>query len=180
MFSFLARLQHRLFGPRPEDVDDAIEDPVDPMPFLRPRPPGCLAAFVALPIDHTTDGIDGHGSPWNTFFEIRCPCQSAEHYVLGHYLTNPPFGVVFVSPLALECKACGKVEELFDTDVHGYDGKLFGKGRLRGTCERTKFKCSTCGVKPFATIAGFEHGAEGVYDDDDRLRPDAQDYFHWF
>src|SRR5579862_1660403 len=127
------------------------------------------------------DNLDGHGSPWNTFFEIRCTCGGTKHFVLGHYVMNPPYGEVFVSPLALECKACGKIKELLDTDAHGYDGKICGKGHcIRGHGERTRFRCPTCGTQPFATISRFEYGAEGVYNDDDLFRRDAQDVFDWF
>jgi hypothetical protein len=156
MASLFKKLRHRLFGPR-------LADPEDPMPYLHPRPPECLAGFITTPTDRPMDNLDGHGSPWNTFFEIRCNCGGMNHYVLGYYVTNPPFGEVFVSPLALECQACGKVLELFDSDIHGYNGKLCGKGDcIRGKGERTKFKCPTCGTQPFATIARFQHGAEGV------------------
>ena len=174
MISLFKKLQHRLFGPLPADPDD-------PMPYLRARPPECLAGFVATPIDRAMDNLDGHGSRWNTFFEIRCACGSSDHLVLGYYVINWRNKEVFVGPLALECGSCNKVTELLDTAINGYNGKLCGGGTtLRGSGPRAKFKCGTCGVQPFATIVRFEYGAEGVYDDDDFFRRDAQDVFDWF
>ena len=77
-------------------------------------------------------------------FALSCKCGGSTRYVHGYRWTNPDFNnaIVFLSPLVLECSACGKMTDLLDTDVHGYDGELgHGTTTVRGEGERVVFEC---------------------------------------
>src|SRR4051812_34115461 len=115
--------------------DDHNEDDEDTAALARLRqaearlhstPPRCLAGFTATPTTLPDVGFDGHGPNINKIYPPACPCGHDRFRPLGHPVNNR--GVdLFVSPLTLECAACGKVTELIDTDQHGYDAE-FGHG----------------------------------------------------
>src|SRR5438067_9820932 len=112
--------------------------------YFRSHPPQCVAGFTARPTELPGVQFDGHVStseltveppPGVTIegpehvrpiFALSCRCGGGRHYIHGYRRTNPDFhnAVVFLSPIVLECAACGQTTDLLDTDVHGYDAKL--------------------------------------------------------
>jgi hypothetical protein len=168
--------------------------------YYRSHPPRCIAAFKAQPVEMPGVAFDGHASPSqlsagvpgvkiqgpehvNPVFWLRCTCGCDSHFVLGHYWRNPDYGnvLVFVSPLALRCSACGKVSELLDTAIHGYDPEVGGiSATYRGEGEQAEFACDKCGPRQFQVFARFEypdHLAAAHFDD---YRGRWQDLFSWF
>jgi hypothetical protein len=147
---------------------------------LRNTPPRCLAGFKVEPATLANVSFDGHGSDLNKVYKLSCTCGRDRFQVLGHHVSNQGHEV-FVSPLALECTACGKVTELIDTDEHGYDAELgHGSATIRGKGERTHFACDKCGVQPMTAYARFEHSGEELADSFLEEYPNTQDYFSWF
>ena len=71
-----------------------------------------------------------------------------QHYFQGYLWNNPDFdnSRVFLSPLTFECLACGKVTELFDSGIHGYDVELcHGATTMRGEGKLAVYECDECG-----------------------------------
>ena len=148
---------------------------------LRKTPPRCLDGFKIEPTELNDVAFDGHGSDFNKVYKLACACGHDRFRVLGHHLKNDRGRAIFVSPLALECAACGKLTELIDTDQHGHDAEL-GHGGLtiRGEGPRTPYACAKCGVRPMTAYARFEHSGEELADSFLELFPDAHNYFSWF
>src|SRR5579883_1993364 len=158
---------------------------MDQAGYFRSHPPRCIAGFTARPVELPGVEFDGHPSMSRLNFEpppgvtidapehstplfaLSCRCGNGRHYVHGYRWTNPTcHTVVFLSPLVLECAACGKMTDLLDTDVHGYDAEL-GHGtataRARGT--PVVFECPTCGRLPLETVVRFEY-PDDLFDGD--------------
>ena len=146
------------------------------------HPPRCLAAFIAESTHLPGVEFDGHGEELNTAFRLACSCGRREHRVLGYYWHNPDFQVeVFLSPLALRCDACGTVEELIDTAIHGYDGEYAGMpATMRGEGERSEYACAACGPQPFEIYVRFEYPDDLFEDEDEEIRGREHDLFTWF
>src|SRR5437870_383267 len=88
----------------------------------------------------------------NTVFELTCSCGAAQHFIHGYQWQNPDYGdaKVFLSPLILECAACGKKTDLFDSDIHGSDAEHgYGSSTVRGEGEKKLYTCDKCGQQPF-------------------------------
>lgn len=151
--------------------------------YFSTHPPRCLMEFVIAPAHLEGVAFDGHGEELNTIFSVSCSCGHNRHFILGHYWRNPAYKnvLVFVSPLALRCEACGEITELIDTDVHGYDSELGnGSCTMRGKGRRDEFKCEECGVHPFNVYARFEYPDDLFTDDFQDFRGREQDLFTWF
>jgi hypothetical protein len=169
--------------------DDEIDDDGDDAALARIRaaeerirstPPRCLEGFALRPSRLKGVVFDGHGEPLNKVYQLACACGHDRFRVLGHHVMNQRTPV-FVSPLALECAACGKLTELIDTDVHGYDAELgHGSATIRGTGPRTPFACDTCGVRPMTAHARFEHSSETLEDSTGAFSGNEQNLFTWF
>lgn len=148
---------------------------------LRKTPPRCVAGFKVEPATLANVAFDGHGSDLNKVYKLSCTCGHGSFRVLGHHLKNNRGDDIFVSPLGLECAACGKVTELIDTGEHGYDAELgHGSATIRGEGPRTHFACDKCGVRPMTAFVRFEHSGEELADSFLEEFPDSQDYFSWF
>ena len=144
-------------------------------------PPRCLAGFTVKPAKLKGVAFDGHGSSLNKVYHLACACGHDRFRVLGHHTNNGRGDDIFVSPLALECAACGKLTELIDTDQHGYNAELDGSSStIRGEGERTPFACDTCGVRPMTAYARFEHSGEELADSFLETYPNPHDFFSWF
>ena len=172
-------------GPDDEALDDEDESAIARLREAEERllttPPRCLAGFRAEPATLTGVAFDGHGSDRNKVYRLSCPCGHDRFRVLGHFLRSDRGTDLFVSPLALECAACGKVTELIDTDRHGYDAELgHGSATLRGDGPRTHYPCDKCGVRPMTAYARFEHSGEELADSFIEEFPNTQEYFSWF
>ena len=170
------------------------------MAYYWSHPPRCLAGFKAQPVEMPGVVFDGHasgsqldpGTPGvkiegagtlNTVFWLHCVCGNDSHFVLGHYWQNPDYDneLVFVSPLALRCSTCGKVTELFDSDIHGYDSEVGGmSANYRGEGERTEFACDKCGPRQVQVFARFEYPDDLMGPEYDEYRGREQDLFSWF
>jgi hypothetical protein len=172
----------------------------DHLAFFRTHPPRCIAGFRAQPVEMPNVTFDGHASPpqldteapgvriegcehTNPVFWLFCSCGCNSHFVLGHYWRNPDYRneLVFLSPLALRCSACGKITELFDTAIHGYDAESGGiSACCRGEGERTEFACETCGPQQLQVFARFEYPDDLLGPDSEQYRGREQDLFSWF
>jgi hypothetical protein len=147
---------------------------------LRNTPPRCLAGFKVEPATLSNVVLDGHGSANNKIYKLACACGHERFRVLGHP-RNVRGHALFVSPLALDCAACGTVTELIDTDQHGYDAELgHGSTTLRGEGPRTHYACNECGVRPMIAYARFEHSGGELEDSFMDRFPNTHDYFSWF
>ena len=117
---------------------------MDPSSHFLSHPPRCIAGFTVRPAELPGLEIDGHVWTSQPNFEVRqgvtidapehtnplfalsCRCGSNRLYVHCHRWANPAFHneVVTLSPIDLECAACGTTTPLLDTDAHGYDAEL--------------------------------------------------------
>jgi len=126
--------------------------------------------------------FDGHGEEINTLFQLKCSCGHSRSRVLGHYWRNPDYGnlIVFIGPVALRCDLCGRVAELIDTDIHGYDAEC-GHGSVtnRGQGERAEFKCEKCGASSMEVSIRFEYPDDLFSDDFKKFHGRQQDLFSW-
>ena len=146
------------------------------------HPPRCISGFAVerAYLDDVT--FDGHGEEINTVFRLNCRCGCGEFYFLGYYWRNPHYNVVvFVGPLALRCKSCGKVTELIDTAIHGYDGEWgYKTSNVRREGERAEYRCDKCGSSSMEVFVRFEYPDDLFDDDFEGFRGREQDLFTWF
>ena len=150
--------------------------------FLQNHPPRCLDNYITTPYDGKVVVIDGHGTEWNTFFQLQCSCGGKTHSVLGHYWENPESGAVFfIGPIATRCSTCGVVNELFDIKIHGYDAELgYGCFSERGEGDKSTFECSGTTETSFVLIARFEY-TDDLFDDDfNEAKGIEKELFTWF
>src|SRR5688500_14258299 len=121
------------------------------------------------------------GEQFGTCFWLGCPCGCREAAVLG-YPTVVRGEVVILSPLALECSACNRVTEIFDSDLHGYDPEVCGEPRgMRGSGERQRYRCTACGHGLGEAVASFGfNDPEGLGSLPEGLAGREQDTFDWF
>jgi hypothetical protein len=168
--------------------------------YYQTHPPRCISGFNPRPVTLRDANWEGHASPSqldttvagvkiegaehvNPVFWLHCACGCNSHLVLGHYWRNRDYHdvLVFVSPLALTCSACGKVTELFDSDKHGYDAEIGAiPTNYRGTGPRSEFACKRCGPREFQVFARFEYSEDLLGRSDDDYRGREQDLFSWF
>lgn len=164
---------------------------MDQAKYFRTHPPRCIASFAAAPVTLPDFAFEGHSPASgpiegpqviNTAFSIACKCGCSSHYVHGYRWANPERdnAVLFLSPLVLECSACGKTSSLLDTDVHGYDGEQGCSATARGLGEPKVFECSHCGSEPFGTCVRFEYDGELFAQKVTGYRGREQDLFSWF
>jgi len=176
------------------------EDGAGQLAYYLKHPPRCVSGFTLRPVTLSDVSWDGHASPSqlnttvegvqiegtehvNPVFWLHCTCGCDSHLVLGHYWRNPDYHdfLVFVSPLALTCCACGKVTELFDSDNHGYDAEIGAiASNHRGTGKRSEFACKRCGPQGFQLFARFEYPDDRLAQSGDEFRGREQDLFSWF
>jgi hypothetical protein len=119
----------------------------------------------------------------NPVFALACTCGGRRHYVHGYRWINADFhnAVVFLSPLVLECAACGKMTDLLDSDAHGYDAELgHGSASARAEGDRVVFECPKCGRQPFEAFARFEYPDDLFDGDFPEFAGREQDLFTWF
>lgn len=174
---------------------------MDQASYFRNHPPRCIAGFVAHPTELEGVEFDGHGSVsrlkieappgvtidgpehTNPVFSLACQCGGGQHYVHGYRWANPDFRnvVVFLSPLVLECTACGRRTDLLDTDVHGYDGELeHGSATARALGDPAVFDCPSCGRQPLEAYVRFEYPDDLFDGDFPEFEGREQDLFTWF
>ncbi|MCP4249663.1 MAG: hypothetical protein GY778_21695 [bacterium] len=176
-------------------------EPMDQAAYYRSHPPRCIAGFSARPAESPGVESDGHASPSqldvdpppgvtiegpeysNPAFALFCRCGGSRHYVHGYRWINRDYrnAVVFLSPLVLECAACGSMTDLIDTDVHGYDAELgLGSTTARGLGDPVVFECPRCGRQPLETLVQFEYPDDLFGDDFRDFAGRQQDLFTWF
>ena len=174
---------------------------MDQADYFRNHPPRCVAGFTAQPTDLPEVQFDGHVSMSqvqfdeapgvtidapehvNPVFALACPCGGSRHYVHGYRWINPEYhnAIVFLSPLVLECAACGRTTDLLDTDLHGYDAELGGiVATVRGEGERAVYECPKCGRQPLDVYARFEYPDDLFDGDFPEFAGREQDLFTWF
>jgi hypothetical protein len=174
---------------------------MDPASYFRSHPPRCIAGFTARPTELPGVEFDGHGSMsqlkfdvppgvrieapehFNPIFALSCRCRGDRHYVHAYHWINPnyPGDVIILSPLVLECAACGRMTDLIDTDLHGYDAELgHGSATVRAEGERAVFECPTCGRQPLEAYVRFEY-SDSLFDRDYLgFTGREQELFSWF
>jgi hypothetical protein len=174
---------------------------MDQSNYFRNHRPRCISGFTFRPAQLPGMEFDGHVSMsqinWeipsdviieapehiNLIFALSCQCGGTRHYVHGYRWTNPDFhnAIVFLSPLVLECSDCGKMNDLLDTDIHGYDGELgHGTATTRAKGDRAVFECPTCGRQPLETFVRFEYPDDLFEGDFPEFAGREQDLFTWF
>jgi hypothetical protein len=88
--------------------------------FYRSHPPAVLKGLQAKAIELPEWTFDGHGEPVNAIFELTCACGSRSFSVWawrdGDELPD--------SPVSLACSGCDAEYDVFDANVHGYDGVM--------------------------------------------------------
>jgi hypothetical protein len=89
--------------------------------------------------------------------------------------------LVFLSPLAARCEACGRITELIDTNRHGYDAEIGALvATMRGEGDRVEHECKECGRKPLRLWARFEYSRD-LFDRGIReFHGREQELFSWF
>ena len=174
---------------------------MDQAGYFRSHPPRCITGFNAQPTELPDVQFDGHASASqvninvpgvkiegpehvNPVFALSCSCGADRHYVRGYQWTNPDFNNarVLLSPLTLECVSCGKVTDLLDTEIHGYDAELgAGSATVRAEGEKVVYECDQCGRQAFEVYVRFEYPDdlffEGEFED---FAGHEQDLFTWF
>jgi hypothetical protein len=174
---------------------------MNPADYFSSHPPRCIAEFVARPTDLPGVQLDGHASMSqrtfqapadvtisapehiNLVFALSCQCGGSRHFVHGYRWTNPDVhnAVVFLSPLSLECAACGKKSDLFDADIHGHDAELgYGTPTVRGEGSRAVSECPTCGRQPLEAFVRFEYPDDLLGGHYSSFAGREQDLFTWF
>jgi hypothetical protein len=147
--------------------------------YYQSHPPRCVRGFSATPMEFPQTKFDGHGEDLNPAFALACHCGSTQHRVAG-YKVSTPEGSIFLSPLALECQACGKHSALLDTDEYGYDAELgHGSSTLRMEGELRHFQCQACSSDRLSVFMRFEYPPDlfdGSFDDTGR---EKEDLFSW-
>jgi len=157
---------------------------MDQVSYFRSHPPRCIAGFTSTPVTLPGIKFDGHGSLINSVFALACSCGSGQHFIHGFSWINPDNfdnTPVFLSPMSLECTACGKRTELIDTDAHGYDaelGHILATARGRG--DPSVYECLECGRQPLDAFARFEYPYELFDEDFAEFAGREQDLFSWF
>jgi hypothetical protein len=173
---------------------------VDQAGYFRSHPPRCIAGFAARPAELPGLRLDGHPSKSqlgvdlpqgvafhapehiNPLFALSCGCGGNRHYVHCHRWVNRDFHnqVVTLSPLDLECAACGTTTPLLDTDAHGYDAELgHGTAVVRAQGERAVFECPSCGRKPLEAFVQFEYPDDLFDGDYPEFAGREQELFTW-
>ena len=146
-------------------------------------PPRCLHDLRASAV-----GSPKEDDEWVTW-AIGCACGSKKGAVLGYPLRdyNPKYtGGAFVSPLAFRCADCGRVAEIIDTGIHGYDGEndamagKINKTTYRGEGERTASRCPDCGERTYTVTISVSYPDFDIIEDEPELKPRAQDFFMAF
>jgi hypothetical protein len=144
-----------------------------PVAFAHEHPPRCIANARPKPLRAILPEMDA--DPFVAYFTVGCPCGERVIYPLGHVARSeaPETVDLFLSPLAIECPACGLVIEILHTKQHGWDGEQGCDCNMVGKGARSRFPCPNCGEAPMAVMPGFSYQG-----DDPRTwggRP--QDYF---
>jgi hypothetical protein len=174
---------------------------MDQTSHFQSHPPRCIAGFGARPAELSGVVFDGHvsmsqldfePSPGvtiqapgyvNAVFALSCRCGGDRHHVRCYRWTHPDFNdeLVTLSPLDLECAACGAVASLLDTDIHGYDAEVGnGSSTVRGEGEPVVFECPTCGRQPLEAFVRFEYPDDLFDGDYPEFARREQDLFTWF
>jgi hypothetical protein len=167
--------------------------------ILASRPPRCLAGFVATPVTISGIVFDGHASSsalnsapgpgvtiegsehFGIAFALTCLCGGRCHEIYGYRWANPDYRnqIVFLSPIALQCEACGSRTDLFDSDVHGYDAEQGVVTNARAKGDPATATCLRCGQSSLEAIVRFEY-SDGLFEMDDNVAGREQEFFSWF
>ena len=119
----------------------------------------------------------------NPVFALCCQCGGNRHYFHCYRWANPDSdgAVATLSPLVLECAACGKKTDLFDSDVHGYDVELGHRPcTVRAQGNPTVFECPSCGRQAFEAFVRFGYPEDLFDGDEPEFAGREQDLFDWF
>lgn len=146
---------------------------------VRHTPPTCIAN--AAPRLDAEPEPEPDNEQFGTSFRLGCPCGSRETAVLCHP-TKVGSDTVILAPLALRCRACNSVAEIFNPALHGYDATVCrGGAGMRGTGERQLHRCTACGQTAGEAIASFSfNDPEGLQTLPEDLAGCEQDAFDWF
>lgn len=173
---------------------------MDQAEYYRTHLPRCIAGFSAVPADVPGWRYDGHASAGalqakfpgvqiqgpahiNAVFQLLCSCGSSRHRVTAYAWSAPdrPGEFLFLSPMSVQCSACGKSCELIDTDVHGYDAELGnGSATRRAEGNREEVECGGCDLnKDMEVFVRFEY-PDDLFDEFEDYAGRQQDLFTWF
>lgn len=125
----------------------------------------------------------GHGEDLEAVVSISCECGSPDSRVKGYLWNNPDFGneEVVLSPLTSKCESCGKIELVFDTDIHGYDPLIGSKScSARKEGVHKTLTCSKCQSEVFELIAVYSYPDDLFEDPDEAWEEKEEDAFSWY
>jgi hypothetical protein len=153
-------------------LEISIDEPLGIRAYVRRHPPRCIRELQPTPLP-PEKGV---------CFAIGCPCGERSSHPLGYEIWSNDVEL-FAGPLAIECAACGRVAELFDTRQHGFQGEHGVNSHYTGEGERSRFSCPHCGVVPLFLHAAFSFGDDwALYENkggpQENERP--QDFFDGF
>jgi hypothetical protein len=121
--------------------------------YAHRHPPRCISDLCPVPLRQAPRGL--RIPPYAAYFAVGCPCGKREVYAVGYHTKTMYGQAIFVSPLSLECLACGRLSELIDTRKHGYNGEQGGDCNIAGEGCRGRFPCPRCGEVPMVLMPGF-------------------------
>jgi len=164
--------------------------------FSRSAPPGCLRAFRATAMVPADILLDGHASPNSpspeiemqiegadhirVFFDLDCACGGKTFSVHGFkWQAGARYGTLFLSPLYLECRSCGRIDLVFDSDIHGSDAEQGVTSHRRAEGQRDTIKCS-CQSATLQIRNSFEYSDDLFNHSCFTQMGREQDLFSWF
>ena len=150
--------------------------------YVSQNPPRCVAHLHPIFTQHSKPTLflssecsvyrhGGYNVEDIVSFVIGCPCGERAVYLSAYNVKTD----VFVSPLSIECCACGRISEFFDTRKHGYDGEQGVNTHMVGKGNPERFGCPLCGVAPMFLSPNFCY--QGIEDLRHDMRERLQDFF---
>ncbi len=159
--------------------------------FYQSSPPRCLDGFEVRPAELSAYRFDGHGEIPNSYWSIACPCGGSKFRIYGHsYTCHPDNGEeypIFLSPVQLECAACGRAAPVFDGSIHGFDPEIDAAcASLYDPADsgalKMLYRCEDglCLDDCFTVFARFEYPGGLLDEGFDGFKGREKDLFSWF
>jgi hypothetical protein len=159
--------------------------------FYQSNPPRCLAGFEARPAELSAYRFDGHGEVLNSYWAVACPCGGDKFSIHGYsYISGAKDCdeyTVFLSPIQLECAACGRAALLFDGSIHGYDPEIDAAcaplyDPADNGAVKALYRCEDglCLNDSFAVFARFEYPGDLFDESFAAFKGREKDLFTWF
>ena len=143
--------------------------------FLCKRPTNCLSPFRAVASTPPEIELDGHATSDDACVDNQLTIEGVNHIRVSFCLfchcggdafsvqafawqTAPPNrATINLSPLFLECRRCGKIGLVFDSDIHRADAGCGVRTNRRAEGDRYTPKCQ-CGSSSLGIFVSLEYG----------------------